>query len=164
VNLVLDVTAARRHSGDVALDTLRTFSRLEEGHKVVVVHPLGGDPAEPAGVGRRNRRNEGEKVRLRQVPGSAGDPAKRHCSLFGFCSAGKFQNFIFWKKRKKFLILSLRCPQVRESVFVFLSRRRLPNFAGKKKLGRRRRKAAKKNIVGSSKEKRESVLKKKIDF
>ena len=51
-------------------------SDLEERHVVVVVHALGGDPAKPARVCRRDGRNDGEEVGLGQRPGLARYPAE----------------------------------------------------------------------------------------
>ena len=61
---------------------------LEERHVVVVVHPLGGDPAQPARVGRRDGRDDGEEVGLGQRARLARYPAERHLSsvsAFRFC-------------------------------------------------------------------------------
>ena len=75
---VVVAALVRRHPRHVALDALRTLADLQQRHEVVVVHPLGRDPAQPTRVRRRDRRNQRKEVRLRQVPGSAGDPAERH--------------------------------------------------------------------------------------
>ena len=82
VSAVMLAASARRHAGDVTLDRFRTFSDFQQRNEVVVVHPLGSDPAKSPGVGRRDRRNERKEVWLRKVPGTPGDPAKRHFRIF----------------------------------------------------------------------------------